>query len=107
MSSMLSHVSRFLSDPETQLKRLMERNNYTKEQAQQRFASQMTLNEKCQWANYVVDNSRSSAETLKQVEKIHKELISSWAFLRLRVAFLIVLTGIVLVCYSVIQGIWY
>lgn len=95
------------SDPEIQLKRLMERNNYTKEQAQQRFAAQMALNEKCQWANYVVDNSRSSAETLRQVEKIHKELISSWAFLRLRVALLMILTGIVFVCYWIIQWIWY
>lgn len=85
----------------------MERNNYTKEQAQQRFAAQLALNEKCQWANYVVDNSRSSAETLRQVEKIHKELISSWAFLRLRVALLTIVTGTVFVCYWIIQRIWY
>ena len=84
----------------------MERNNYTKEQAQQRFAAQMALNEKCQRANYVVDNSRSSAETLRQVEKIHKELISSWAFLRLRVALLIILACVALVCYWILQRIW-
>ena len=81
----------------------MERNDYTSEQAQQRIAAQMALNEKCQWATHVVDNSRSAAETLQQVEKIHKELTSSWAFLRLRIVFGILLGGIAIVCYWVVQ----
>ena len=77
----------------------MKRNNYTTEEAQQRIAAQMALNEKCKWATHIVDNSRSSAETLQQVQKIHKELINSWAFLRLRIAFVILLAGVSLVCY--------
>ncbi|CAB4027216.1 dephospho- kinase domain-containing [Paramuricea clavata] len=93
-------------DPDTQLSRLMRRNDYTKEEALQRITAQLALNEKCQWATHVVDNSRSSAETMQQVEKIHKELTSSWAFLRVRIAFVTILAGIALACCWVIQWIW-
>ena len=76
----------------------MIRNGYTEEQAQQRIAAQMPLNEKCQWATHVLDNSRSQAETVQQVKKVHEELTSSWAFLRVRVAFVILL-GVVAIFY--------
>ncbi|XP_028405423.1 dephospho-CoA kinase domain-containing protein-like isoform X2 [Dendronephthya gigantea] len=92
-------------DQDTQLRRLMERNDYTREQAEQRMASQMPLDEKCQLATHVVDNSGTTAETFLQVEAIHKELNSSWAFLPLRIAFAIVLGGIGFLCYWVIQKI--
>ena len=88
----------YFSDPEKQLSRLMARNDYTEEQAQQRIAAQMPLNEKCQWATHVVDNSRSQAETMLQVQKVHKELTSSWAFLRVRIAFVILLGGVAILC---------
>ena len=81
----------------------MERNGYTEEEAQQRIAAQMPLNEKCQWATHVVDNSGSQAETVQQVKKVHEELTASWAFLRVRVAFVILLGGVAILGYWLVQ----
>lgn len=77
----------------------MERNDYTEAQAEQRMASQMPLNRKCQLATHVVDNSGTEAETFLQVQTIHKELTSSWAFWPLRIAFVIILGGFCFVCH--------
>ena len=52
-------------DRETQIKRLMERNHYTREEAVKRIDSQMSLDEKAQRADVVIDNSGSIEETLR------------------------------------------
>lgn len=103
---LLTTLCCLLSDPETQLSRLMKRNDYTEEQARQRIATQMALDEKCQKATHVVDNSSTSVETLRQVETIHEELTRSWAFMRVRIAFAIIVSSISLACYLVVQLIW-
>ncbi|OMP67475.1 dephospho-CoA kinase [Domibacillus epiphyticus] len=56
-------------DPETQLKRLMKRNSYTEQEAHARIRSQMPINEKKELADYIIDNSGSLDETVKQVNK--------------------------------------
>ena len=59
-----------------QVKRLVKRNNLSKEEALQRIKSQMSMKEKVKIAGYVIDNSNSLDETKKQVEKIWKKLVS-------------------------------
>ncbi|ARK31690.1 dephospho-CoA kinase [Halalkalibacter krulwichiae] len=60
-------------DYETQLKRLMERDQAGEQDAIQRIASQMPLAEKREQADYIIDNSYSLEETKKQLEGILKE----------------------------------
>jgi len=61
-----------------QAKRLVKRNNLSKEEALQRIKSQMPMKEKVKMADYVIDNSNSLDETKKQVEKIWKKLVSRY-----------------------------
>ncbi|HHV93623.1 MAG TPA: dephospho-CoA kinase [Firmicutes bacterium] len=62
-------------DYETQLQRLQERDNLSREEAECRVASQMPLALKAQQAEYVVDNSGSIEETRLQVKKIVDDLL--------------------------------
>jgi dephospho-CoA kinase len=55
---------------ETQLQRLMERNQYTKEEALARIKSQMPIDEKVKHADKVIDNNGTIAETKQQLEQI-------------------------------------
>ncbi|OUM65979.1 hypothetical protein PIROE2DRAFT_41170, partial [Piromyces sp. E2] len=62
---------------ETQLTRLMKRNNFTEEEAKARINSQMSLEEKIQKANKVIDNNGTLAETEKQVDDMLVEYTPS------------------------------
>lgn len=53
--------------PETELKRLMERNNLKKEAALDRINSQMGIDEKAKRADFVINNNESLEKTEKQV----------------------------------------
>ncbi len=53
------------------LKRLMERNNFTKEQAKIRINAQMSQGDKIKKADFVIDNNASKEETFEQVKKIY------------------------------------
>jgi dephospho-CoA kinase len=57
-------------DDETQLKRLIERNNLSAEDARARIRSQMPLSDKIRLADAVIDNNGSIAETKKQLHNI-------------------------------------
>jgi len=59
-----------------QVKRLVKRDNLSKEEALQRIKSQMPMKEKVKIADYVIDNSGSLDKTKKQVEKIWQSLVS-------------------------------
>lgn len=61
-------------DEETQLTRLMERNEYSQEEAQSRISSQMPLSEKVKMAEAVIDNNGTIEETEKQLD----QLIENW-----------------------------
>ncbi len=54
------------ADEEQQLHRLMDRDHFSREQALARIRSQMPLDEKKQWADVVIDNRGSRAETERQ-----------------------------------------
>ena len=53
---------------DTQLERLMTRNNLSQEEAQRRIAAQLSLAEKRQRADIVIDNNGALLATLKQVQ---------------------------------------
>jgi dephospho-CoA kinase len=59
---------------ETQLQRLMERNQYSEEEALARIKSQMPIGEKVQHADKVIDNNGTIAETKQQLE----EILAQW-----------------------------
>ncbi|MGG1677662.1 dephospho-CoA kinase [Neobacillus sp. NRS-1170] len=61
-------------DKETQLKRLIERNNLSIEDAEARIHSQMPLSDKVKLADAVIDNNGSIADSKKQLI----EILSSW-----------------------------
>lgn len=61
-------------DPETQLSRLMERDNLTREEAEARIQAQMPLESKIALADYIIDNSKPLFEVRRQVEKIWREI---------------------------------
>lgn len=56
-------------NPETQLKRLMKRNNYDEKTAKMRIASQISLEIKKEKADVVIDNSGTLEEAIKQVDE--------------------------------------
>lgn len=57
-------------DEETHIKRLMDRDGFTREEAIRRISSQMPLSEKVKYADFVIDNSGSVEETKREVRKI-------------------------------------
>lgn len=61
-------------NPQAQLDRLMKRNGLTKENALQRIAAQMSLEEKKKRAAVVIDNSGSLDDTLKQLDTAWRDL---------------------------------
>jgi dephospho-CoA kinase len=60
--------------PAVQKRRLRERSGLSEEQAEARIRSQMPMEEKGKYADYVVDNSSDLAETRRQVRDIHSKL---------------------------------
>ena len=56
--------------PEAQLDRLIKRNGYTAEEAQNRIASQMSNEARISYADAVIDNNGTISETIAQVERL-------------------------------------
>ena len=56
--------------PAQQLARLMKRNNYTAEEAQNRINAQMSNEERIQYADVVIDNNGTMSETIAQVDRL-------------------------------------
>ena len=79
------------SDRATQLQRLMERNDFTQSDAELRINAQMSLDEKCKRASYIIDNSSNQETTEKQVKRLYETFTRSFAYLPLRVFVLFVL----------------
>jgi len=63
-------------DRETQIKRLMERNGYTREEAVKRIDSQMPLDEKARRADVVIDNSGSTEETIRAATRYFLDILN-------------------------------
>ena len=60
--------------PELQIKRLMERDGMTEDEAKRRIAMQLSIEKKRELADVVIDNSNSIDHTKKQVEEIAKRI---------------------------------
>ena len=59
----------------TQLTRLTQRDGLTVDQARQRISSQLSIEDKKQWADIVIDNSGSLDDTYKQVKEFWSRLL--------------------------------
>ncbi len=62
-------------EPQLQLQRLMQRDHLDEVAALQRIAVQMSQEEKLSRADYVIDNSGTVEEVLRQVEDLWRELV--------------------------------
>ena len=60
--------------PEVQLQRLMQRNKLSREEAEQRIATQMSQEEKKRYADYLIDTSGEFVETRRQTEDVYHAL---------------------------------
>jgi dephospho-CoA kinase len=59
-------------DPQTQLRRIQDRDRLSAEAARQRIGAQMPLDEKQARADHVIDNGGSREDTQRQVEAIYR-----------------------------------
>ena len=62
-------------DRETQIERLMRRNQMTREDAERRIAAQMSSEEKLRYADYTIDTSGTFETTRKLVIEVYEELL--------------------------------
>ncbi|SDK42620.1 dephospho-CoA kinase [Sediminibacillus albus] len=58
---------------QTQLKRLMGRNNFTREEAEDRISSQISMEDKAAMADKVINNNGTIEESKRQLESILEE----------------------------------
>jgi len=63
-------------DRRTQIKRLMERDGLSREEARKRIASQAPTSQKKRYADYLIDGTRPLEVVEREVEKIYEELKS-------------------------------
>jgi dephospho-CoA kinase len=61
-------------DRETQIQRLMARNQITRDEAELRIAAQMSSDEKRKYADYEIDTSGAFDETRERVRRVYDEL---------------------------------
>lgn len=73
LQSMVDKVLLVYVDEETQIKRLMERNQYSKEEAIARIQAQMPLKKKIDLSDEIINNNGTLEETEKQLNDILKK----------------------------------
>lgn len=64
------------ADVETQIKRILKRDNLSEDLAEKRIKSQMDVNEKKSKSDFIIDNSGDVKDSFYQFDKIIKEIIS-------------------------------
>jgi len=74
MTSFADEVWLVTVPADIQLERLMARNGFSREEALARINSQMSLQDKLPYADVIIDNSGSFAETRAKVSSLWKEL---------------------------------
>jgi dephospho-CoA kinase len=62
-------------EPEEQLKRLMLRDNISKEDAEKIIRTQMPIDEKVKYADFIVNNSGTPEETEKDVKRVYDLIV--------------------------------
>lgn len=73
LTSLVDQILLVYVDNEMQMKRLMERNHFTEEEAKARITSQMPLQEKIALADKVINNNGTIEETKAQLSNILME----------------------------------
>jgi dephospho-CoA kinase len=71
------HMDRLIvvyADQKAQMKRLMERDRFTLEQAMARISSQMPLDEKRKYADFVIENTGTREATERQTREVFTKL---------------------------------
>ncbi len=76
MKPIISDLIVVTADEEEQIKRLIERDGISREEALTRIRSQMPISEKVKYATYVIDNSGSLEKTRKQVKEVWERISS-------------------------------
>jgi len=61
--------------PEEQIRRIMNRNNYTHQEALARLGSQMPIDEKLPYADFIINNEGSEEKTEREVDRIWRKLV--------------------------------
>jgi len=74
LKNLLDYLIVVTADEETQISRIAERDNLTREDALSRIRSQMPISEKIKHATFIIDNSGSLAETRTRVEGIWEKI---------------------------------
>ncbi|XP_012892753.1 PREDICTED: dephospho-CoA kinase domain-containing protein-like [Dipodomys ordii] len=87
------------SDRDTQLARLMKRNNLNREDAEARIKAQLPLKDKARMANHILDNSGEWSITKRQIVLLHAKLENSLEYLPLRLGALMGLAAIASLLY--------
>jgi dephospho-CoA kinase len=62
-------------DEDTQIRRVMNRDSVTEEEARQRLAAQLPTSEKVRRADYVINTDGTFEETNQQVRKVYESLV--------------------------------
>jgi dephospho-CoA kinase len=63
------------TDPDTQLRRLVERDGCTEDAARARIGSQMPLAIKARYGDYIIDNSGTREQTDARVREVYRSLL--------------------------------
>lgn len=63
---------------ELQLKRLMERNDYTEEEALSRISTQISIEEKCKMGDYIIHNSGTLSELVHECKRIKEQIVKEF-----------------------------
>lgn len=75
MTDLVDEVWLVMVDEQVQTDRLMKRNHLSREEAIKRIKSQMSLEEKKEYAHIIIDNNNNISQLEKQVEYILKNLM--------------------------------
>ncbi len=71
-------------DHKTQISRLCKRDGISGYEAQTKIDSQMSIEEKKKYADYLIDTSGSILSTIEQSKKVYRQLISDYTLLKRR-----------------------
>lgn len=85
MVSFLSYIVVVSCTEGQQLQRLMARNRFSREEAEERINAQMQMTEKCRLATFIVDNSGTKEMTEKQVLDLYQKFRRSRGHWPLRI----------------------
>ena len=76
-----SHVITVACDENIEISRLMARNDLSKEEAEARINSQMSLTEKCELSDTVIENNGTRGELRQVVNQVFQEIYPQWTVL--------------------------